>query len=520
MRTHACREWREEITAFVLSERNVEQSEGLEQHLRSCGECRALHARLLAEETRLRVAFTQLSARRVGTGLSSPSVHVARADLTRQARVTRLLVPFLATAAAAAALAVALGLWPSASSIRRAYGMTDLPRLLQGAILHMTGKRYSNPNPDDDDGEMLPVEYWYDLAQGRSRSPYYFYTWRGDHYAGGYGEQINDGSFILTLNHTDKTAKFVRLDDYARVLERRRTFDALFRQFLAGRDQLAEFEKVAEEQIDGVDYDVWALTSSGYKLRCALGGASGEIGYIRESFRRRNGNWREFEKLGRWRRFESAPAGVFDTTPPADYTLKNTKDTAEAYDLRYCNSSRSSLPVRQDGYISFRLPDNSIILAWSSRDMENDASQEDLFADLEFGGDLPKLPYEIIGLRQRWGDEQVEYIGRHVAWTRSGETFVEWGLYVPRSNLVLPEWYSEYSAVSTFNLPPGRVAPPLDDFVGGLTSIDNDADFDLLVRGAMAELSGGQPAPPEVRFQDVMDLAARVREELQRSDGD
>ncbi len=57
---------------------------------------------------------------------------------------------------------------------------------------------------------------------------------------------------------------------------------------------------------------------------------------------------------------------------------------------------------------------------------------ESLFKSLTCGGPLPKLPIEITGLKQKHADGgETVCVGRHLAYTRKGDTFVEWALFVP-----------------------------------------------------------------------------------------
>jgi len=206
------------------------------------------------------------------------------------------------------------------------------------------------------------------------------------------------------------------------------------------------------------------------------------------------------------------PPAIFETMPPSEYTLANTKESAEIPELQYeGGAGADGLSYR--GHISFELSNHSIILGWSSMDKITQSSQADLFADLEPGGPLPKLPVEVYGLKQIVGDEEVIYAGRHLAYTRRADQFYEWSVYVPEQIVPSRACSSYYRILHRFNVADREVRATMILNVSQPVAIDAD-DFDTFVRGAMAELSDGGLAPEDVTYEKVMEIIRETRTAL------
>ncbi len=130
----------------------------------------------------------------------------------------------------------------------------------------------------------------------------------------------------------------------------------------------------------------------------------------------------------------------------------------------------------------------------------------ELFEDLEFGGALPKLPVEIWGLKPGGWTGDITYVGRHIVYTRKGDMFIEWSLYVPES---VPPARSEmlgYDVLYRFNLeekPKWRIGYTLDYGI----RIETEEDFNKWVLGAMAELSDDGKAPDGITYESVLQLS-------------
>jgi hypothetical protein len=76
------------------------------------------------------------------------------------------------------------------------------------------------------------------------------------------------------------------------------------------------------------------------------------------------------------------------------------------------------------------MPDGSIIVCWSCEDKDSRQSQESFFSNLQAGGPLPKLPFEVSALEAEYQGQEIIYEGYHLAYTQKKGKFYEWGLHV------------------------------------------------------------------------------------------
>lgn len=139
--------------------------------------------------------------------------------------------------------------------------------------------------------------------------------------------------------------------------------------------------------------------------------------------------------------------------------------------------------------------------------------QDDLFANLTSGGDMPKTPVEAYGLKAV-NAQGLTYAGRHLAWTKKKGEYIEWALYVPDGPAP--------AAVLGFNLLT-RLNPAPPQNMKTVISVTTPApvpvtagSFNDLVAAAMAELSDGGAVPAGVDFDSVTQLAQQIRSSLAR----
>ncbi len=504
MKTEAgCPDQRELIVAYVMGASGADVAADVEAHLSACVPCRAWLDQLRDEEQQVRDVFTAL-AQTPQRRISAPP-----------GRARRLRRAWWLPAAVAAGVLLVIGLWPGEHGATQAYGMSDVLAAVRNSTLHIRGEMFIPLNePAGTDVVRTAWESWLDPERGRLRQPTYWLKNPPGEVS--LGERIIDGDYLMTVNHTQRWVEFARLDDFHRTLEQRRAADDIFTRLFGQRDECGKFAQIGAKEIGGAQFAVWELEVEepliGIALRsqCALNPRTGEIGEVLSWTKWRvQKDWQPRLNLTLFERGLPISDTVFDTTPPAGYTLKNTKDTAPVPPLS--NGSGQGNGLENTEYISFKLPDGSVLVAWGSRDLESDASQEPLFAGLEFGGPLPKLPIEYAALRQQFEDKQVTYAGRHLAYTRGGDRFHEWSLYVAPEANALPRWWNFHLVMHRFNLPEDRLTPILILSVSAAMPIDNAQEFDALVRGAMVELSETHQAPAGITFERVMQLARDVR---------
>jgi hypothetical protein len=518
-----CADQREVIVAYVMGEADAATSASVAAHLSDCAPCRAWAEQLRAEEQEVQDVFTKVAARvprsvgRVPARCGGRPTSMIKPRSTSPTGGRRYRRAWWLPAVAAAGVLLVIGVWPGERGVTRAYGMSDVIAAVRSSTLHVRGEMFIPLNPPvGTDAVRTDWECWLDPAHGRLRQMTYWLHVKAEGSDVSIGERVIDGDYVMTVNHTEQWVEYARLDDFHRALERYHATNDIFTRLFGQRDESEKFVQIGEKEIGGVKYAVWQLEAEepligvAGRVQCALNPRTGEIGEIHAWTKwRAQKEWQPSENLTLFERGIAIPDAVFDTTPPAGYTLKNTKETAIVPPLSIASDERNGLAYTQ--YISFKLPDGSVLLGWGSRDLESDASQEPLFAGLEFGGPLPELPIEYTALRQQYEDKEVVYTGRHVAYTQDADGFHEWSLYVAPEPNALPRWWNMHWVVHRFNVPDGRLTPLLFPNVSNLILIDGPQDFNDLVRGAMAELSESGQAPHGITYERVMQLARDVR---------
>ncbi len=445
---------------------------------------------------------------------------------------------FGATAVAASVLLVVLGFWPSENGSGRAYAMSDVPELLGSArTVHMKGWMYMPSSGRPSKGQTrVDYEVWLDAANGRLRQTYpgvgagggmirgrKIGSGRGSSWSGSPGdielilcEKVSDGQYVMMLNHTDKSVEYSKLNPFHRALQSRQNVDALHRRLFGRIDKLDGFRKEGQQRINGKAYDVWKGMLEGHRNRggsskyeCWLAPDTGEIGRI-HTWRKRGGKWARQMSLDTIERNAVPPPGVFATSPPAGYRLINTKDTAPTPRLNGGGGmSTNGLSFRCS--IGFLLGDGSVILGWSSGDRKAPGSQLALFADLTVGGPVPRLPIEARGLTREYGGKKIRYSGHHLAYTHTDDEFHEWSIYVPDREPPAEGRIANYEVSARWNVEGGRVRNPTRPIVSPPIPVAAD-EFDVLVRGAMAELSDDGKAPEHVTHANVQELSKKLRD--------
>ncbi len=433
--------------------------------------------------------------------------------------VRRIIMNRFTKLAAAAAVIIAIGtgiLYLTGDGTTPAYGITDVPELFNKAgVIHTQGRIYFPGHKMPDGQEIPPVEMeqWIDLENSRVRFTGVGLSVGPNEVRINLGETVSDGQYKMCLSHTDKSAVFFRISDYIRMLETHYSLNQMFGQMFGDVEMLDSFVKAGQEEINGVEYEIWQAEDVEHRQRYTywLSSSTGESGRVEAWAKLDDGQWGLHYEYYRIDRNVEVPEWVFTIDAPEGYALKNTKETATPLELDD-GSSVHCRSLTLDPRISFTLSDGSVVVGWYSVDRQSTMPQEQLFEGLEFGTSLPKLPVEIYSLKPIGWSGDIAYIGRHLACTHTREKFIEWSLYVPDG---LPPKRSEmrgYEVLYRFNLeyePKWIIGYTLDGLL-----IETAEDFDKWVLGAMAELSDDGTAPENVTYESVLQLAEQVRESL------
>ena len=484
--------------------------ENIEEILKKLGaEDVPADVRKIAEETSANFSRTLTPSRR----------HILWSDIMKS--------PIVKLAAAAVIIiAVLAGINYFGGSIdvaTRAYGITDLPELLQSArTLHITGWGYypEKERPGKVQGKVA-LEHWFDMENGLVRFMSMGWSWNSGNsnetvlYL---SEKIIDGQYEMIVDHTRKSVGFYKLSDFQRRLAAKQNIGFVIKRMLGNVDQLDDFVKTGREVVDGTIYDIWQgevstpVINVTMRIKSWLSPTSGELGRVFVWEKQQDG-WSAVYEIDKIERNIELPVDIFVTEPPEGYTLVRPKEDARMKELNM-EGGVGINGLWIDNHISFTLEDGSVVVGWHSIDQQSDESQDELFEGLQMGGPVPKLPIEINALMPIGISESIRYEGRHLCWTRKDDRFHEWSIYVPEK---VPPARSDilgYHVLHKFN--------PSDRIKGGSIGLDlmadllieTQEDFDRWVLGAMAELSDDGIAPEHVTYESVLELAEKVHDSL------
>jgi hypothetical protein len=271
------------------------------------------------------------------------------------------------------------------------------------------------------------------------------------------------------------------------------------------------FTKAGREQIKNKTVDIWegVITSAGSFIKKKIW-LSPETGEIVRIF-----TWINAEENSiRWVALSDAdtieydvvpPANCFNTDTPEGHKQINTKETVVERELRDDGGDANFYSC-----IGFTLKDGSVIYGWHANNKPNE-SQAHLFADLEPGGPLPNLPAQVVGLKPWPAEEGIILAGRHLTFTWKKGKFYEWGIYVPDKKTLERNTFGTYKVISKYNFGPRPFFDGRPGDIGQELFINSEQEFDIWVRGAMAELNDDGKAPESITYKNVLQLAEKIR---------
>lgn len=417
------------------------------------------------------------------------------------------------TAVAASLVLVAFVWMPGSGGGSEAYGMNDVVNLLRTAdVFHAKGYIFQPPvAPPGQERVKCPVEFWIDRPNGRSRLTRNSVRTDDAGMKVSIEERISDGQFVMDINHTEETVEYTRLTPFRRALDAHTSFDQQLEQWFGDLETVG-FKNTGPAKLGDAHFDLWentmGTTTGTIKVQLWVEPRSRQIAALKYWTRPPQGTeWTLGLDVPLLERNVPIPPGTFDTTPPEHYSLKNTKETATVGELhRGGGVSMDGVNTRQ--HIEFGLEDGSVLLGWHSWDEKDKTPQDRLFANLTFGGTLPKMPVEIYALKSRPPQANATLVGCHVTHTKKEGAFYEWSLYVPNRPAPIRNPMEGYDVLHRFHLR-RRLPGTMILNVGTPIRIRNKNDFDALVLGAMAELSDSGKAPVGITYDRVMELTRR-----------
>jgi len=430
------------------------------------------------------------------------------------------------------------------------YAITDAPEVLKKAnIIHVKMQSY----PEDvncGNGRKISLspstyEFWYDMEKGRSRAKSIGHCVNSHNctYEERPSESVFDGRYLLEVDHHAKEAKYILLSPFCRQLETHNFLKEINFYLFGDLSQIKNTIIVDRQNINGREYDIWQGEIINHKTggkeiwKYWINPETGELGRIQTWNRTDNGLWRLSSEVMEIEYDMNISSDMFETVPPVDYATVNTKETATARQLDYQSNLLRAEAATCNGEfwiqvsrkIGFTLGNGSVILGWSSASSNQGVAQGDVFKVLEPGGPLPELPWEISDITAICFDGEVEYTGRHLAYTSKNKEFFEWGIYVPiseppgRSEVVrycIPYHVNvEVPGPEDYNCPEFEMVDLGDltskkDFMSDDILVESSEDFNRWILGAMAELNDSGKAPENITYERVLRLAEKIRKSL------
>ncbi|MBN1972838.1 MAG: hypothetical protein JW787_04320 [Sedimentisphaerales bacterium] len=330
---------------------------------------------------------------------------------------------------------------------------------------------------------------------------------------------VFDGQYIMQVNQSGKSVRFLKLSEFQRTLSVRKLLDKFLEEIYMSSDELDGFARSGTELIDGTDYEIWEKTQnisedSEYKLKYWVSPSSGIL--------RKHQYWeKNSESNGQWQLTnekeieinQALPEDIFKTEIPEGYRASNIKENAFVQKL-------IAFPIRLDdmtGEINTMmvLPDGTVIMGWNT----NYVFQIELLEELNSGVELPaEIPIELIySLRPHKNPENISYSVRHLAVTQKNNVFYEWYFYVPNkdmSNMNLSRECQITMGLHTNPRGETYVAGPFTFMTDIELIIQDKNEFNTFVLGALAELSDGGKVPEDITYEKVLSLAQQIRESI------
>ena len=437
-------------------------------------------------------------------------------------RLGQWLIP----AAVALIVVTGIALWPFGSSTSSSHVIAKVPdNILQSRTLHWRRTLVdAYGSAHNRKFEHLTSEVWVDLETGRYRHRIIGTALRDDGELTNDNETIFDGEFILGIYNSDRQAIYWRVSSVRRQIELRMQTNQFLQQTgMSDPERLKTFTKARQEVIEGQRYDVWVGTipvpsygSGDRTVNAWLYPETGELHRLEIHAANQGPTSMGFQRCT----YELIDRNLAmsdelfstDFKPPVGFVMKNTKTTAELD--RFSNgfgNSRGGILFRVN--VLFTLQDGCMIVGWSNELADKTVDQGAIFEGLEIGGPLPDLPVVITGVKTIGAaDIEVSFLGRHLASTHINGQHYAWSLFVPERPVPPAEQFFGY----TFQY--GTVSNDPRNNWGSREvdsrslAIDTDDDFNLFVRGTMAEYSDNGSVLSHITPEHTRRLAEQIRQ--------
>ncbi len=382
-------------------------------------------------------------------------------------------------------------------------------------------------------------ETWLDMTNGRLCRQWRASQPKGD----SAGESIFDGEYwMLADNQQGEKVVFLRLRPVQRELLRRyHQGELLKRMWVGDPKQNERFSRVGQEKLLGAPHDVWVGTAvrmarrSTAQVKAWLRADTGELSRL--ELRSELDGEVASETYEVIERNAPIPAERFAMKPPAGYTLVNTKETARNNKSGWAGFGHSGRGELFAVHFAFTWTDGTVLLCWTSK-YDQPAThlgflgkiesaynrllapgQAKLLRGLKPGDPLPEHPSgDVLVETITPDDKRIEYVGRHLTSTVDDGGFCAWSMHVPREKVpprsqlpgyLITYWRDKVSEDGKEWRTLGRTGEIRSDI-----PIGSAQDYSFFVVGAMREYETKQPGRKFPTYDEVLQLAAKVRESL------
>ena len=422
------------------------------------------------------------------------------------------------------------------------YGITDVSEiLLNSNTVHLKGWICASLSPELEDLNIVqegqeetraPYEYWIDMNTGsfkHSRPSWLRYE--DEKFVTSTYTQIYDGQFLMEVNEASKDVVFTKMSPYQKLIRKRKNKAAIIESLLPMLKSSHLYEVIGSEEIRNEKFNIWQVEHTepsfgGDKIRLKIWVSSnnGHIAKQQIWIKRPNLKWYQNMEINKIEYNVSIPGNIFATQIPEGYSSVYSKENAldnelmQSANYYFYDYNGELASQRYATHASFTLNDGTVILGWSCSFNEHgskviipdaDSYQEDIFPNLVTGGPLPELLIVFYNISPINEKPDVKYQARHLTYTRKGDIFYEWSIYVPETKL------DKYYGALGYNIHYHNSLNEKDGaaMLGevGDIRIVNEEDFDAFVLGAMAELSGDGKAPEDITYEKVLRLAQEIR---------
>jgi hypothetical protein len=410
-----------------------------------------------------------------------------------------------------------------------AYALSDLPALFREAkTIHIFGHKHV-PQGADSNSQKTRAEFeaWLDIENARVHSKFPSNITGDERSVTFYQEFITDGQQTLQINHSDKEATLATLTPEHRELIVSANLDGMLKQMFGNPEEVEAYKLIGEEDIGDTTFHIWqgqVVPDSNepveLRIKMWVSPETARIAKLRVWQRTAGTNWLPQYEISKIERNIDIPEATFRLHIPEGYSVTEPQEAERrlmSMASWYCRRAGLEICPR------LILEDGSMVMPWRSfvRRFTGDVkgpNDPEVFAALEPGGPLPKLPVEVYGLKTKnlFGNGNTFLAGHLFCTRKDGKTY-EWAIYVSKSkasNRVSPLGYKPMLRYTLEDVEAEWTKHGWNKLTlhGGI-SVTRE-NFDGVFLKALAELSNDGTAVENLTYDWILQVAEQIRRSL------